>query len=98
MHTHEPIRVLIAGGGTAGHIYPALAVAHALRAGPADTAPRPAAGRDPASSPAAELLYLHGPRRIDAEVLAHSGVPHRRLSVGPIRGATPHRFAANLGR
>jgi UDP-N-acetylglucosamine--N-acetylmuramyl-(pentapeptide) pyrophosphoryl-undecaprenol N-acetylglucosamine transferase len=43
-------------------------------------------------------LYLHGPRRIDAEVLAHTGIPHRRLTVGPIRGAAPHRLAANLGR
>ena len=41
------------------------------------------------------MLYLHGPARIDEEVLAHTGVPHRRLSVGPIRGTAPHRLALN---
>jgi len=31
-------------------------------------------------------------------VLAHSGLPHRRLNVGPLRGAAPPRLAANLAR
>jgi UDP-N-acetylglucosamine--N-acetylmuramyl-(pentapeptide) pyrophosphoryl-undecaprenol N-acetylglucosamine transferase len=95
MTQQSPIRVVIAGGGTAGHIYPALAVGHALLAGPADgvAAPPPAA-----PPPAANLLFLHGPRRIDDEVLAHAGVARRRLDVGPIRGTAPHHLARNLGR
>ncbi|HEX2185333.1 MAG TPA: glycosyltransferase, partial [Chloroflexota bacterium] len=33
MTSPAPLNVVISGGGTAGHIYPALAVAHALQAG-----------------------------------------------------------------
>jgi UDP-N-acetylglucosamine--N-acetylmuramyl-(pentapeptide) pyrophosphoryl-undecaprenol N-acetylglucosamine transferase len=76
-----------------------LAVGQALLAGPADPVPTtaPAPGRA-APPPAAGLLFLHGPRRIDAEVVAHSGFPHHRLDVGPIRGTAPHRLAANVLR
>src|SRR5262245_26221253 len=80
MTNRAPLRVVISGGGTAGHIYPALAVAHALRAAP----PEPP-----------ELLYLHGPSRIDAEVLAHAGIRHRRLDAAPIAGARPARLPSN---
>ncbi len=52
----------------------------------------------PANTAPAELLYLHGPSRIDAEVLAHSGIAHRRLDAAPIRGTAPHRLALHLGR
>src|SRR5688500_14891092 len=80
-----PLRVVISGGGTAGHIYPALAVAHALRASERGEAP-------------AELLYLHGPSRRDHEGLAHAGIEHKQLDVGPIVGTAPHRLAFNLLR
>src|SRR5687768_1487111 len=80
-----PLRVVISGGGTAGHIYPALAVAHALRS-------------SERADPPAELLYLHGPSRRDHEVMAHAGIDHRQLDVGPIVGTAPHRLAFNLLR
>jgi UDP-N-acetylglucosamine--N-acetylmuramyl-(pentapeptide) pyrophosphoryl-undecaprenol N-acetylglucosamine transferase len=76
-----------------------LAVGQALLAGPADPgATAAAAPRRAAPVAPAELLFVHGPRRIDAEVVAHGGFPHRRLDVGPIRGAEPHRLAANVPR
>jgi UDP-N-acetylglucosamine--N-acetylmuramyl-(pentapeptide) pyrophosphoryl-undecaprenol N-acetylglucosamine transferase len=80
MTSPAPLRVVVSGGGTAGHIYPALAVAQAMRATPL------------------ELLYLHGPSRIDAEVLAHAGIVHRRLDAAPIVGASPFRLAGNVLR
>jgi UDP-N-acetylglucosamine--N-acetylmuramyl-(pentapeptide) pyrophosphoryl-undecaprenol N-acetylglucosamine transferase len=69
-----------------------LAVAHALRAG------QPDAQASGTPTTPVELLYLHGPARIDAEVLAHAGIRHGRLDAAPIRGAAPHRALAGLVR
>ncbi len=44
------------------------------------------------------MLYLHGPSRRDAEVMAHAGVQHRRLDAGPIHGAAPHRLLMSAFR
>ena len=103
MTSPAPLRVVVSGGGTAGHIYPALAVAHALRAGhsPSGSPPAgPSEGAGGAAEPPApvELLYLHGPSRIDAEVLAHAGIRHRRLDAAPIVGASPGRLLGNAFR
>lgn len=65
-----------------------MAVAHALQAG------RPSAAGAGAERPV-QILYLHGPSRIDAEVLAYAGVAHRRLDAAPMRGAAPHRLVIN---
>ena len=78
----RPLRVLVGGGGTAGHIYPALSVAHAL-AQREDHGPR--------GGP--EVHFVHGPSRIDAEVLAHAGIGRTRIAAAPIRGVAPHRAA-----
>ena len=53
------MRVLIAGGGTGGHIYPALAVARSLRARP----------------DAAELTWLGGHRGLEASLVPAAGHP-----------------------
>jgi len=37
MSTQEPYRIMISGGGTGGHIYPAIAIANALKAKHSDT-------------------------------------------------------------
>ena len=56
------MRLLIAGGGTGGHIYPALAVARSLRAR--------ADGRD-----APELVWLGGHRGLEATLVPAAGIP-----------------------
>lgn len=73
---------LVAGGGTGGHLVPALAVARAL-----------AEDRGPGS------VELVGSRRgLDAELLAHSGVPFTLLpGRGLARRVTPAAAAANVG-
>ncbi|HEV8698347.1 MAG TPA: UDP-N-acetylglucosamine--N-acetylmuramyl-(pentapeptide) pyrophosphoryl-undecaprenol N-acetylglucosamine transferase [Candidatus Limnocylindrales bacterium] len=63
------MRLLIAGGGTGGHIYPALAVARSLRARP----------------DAAELAWLGGNRGLEASLVPASGIPFQRLVLRSLR-------------
>jgi UDP-N-acetylglucosamine--N-acetylmuramyl-(pentapeptide) pyrophosphoryl-undecaprenol N-acetylglucosamine transferase len=63
------MRLLIAGGGTGGHIYPALAVARSLRA----------------RADAAELAWLGGHRGLEATLVPPAGIPLRRLLLRSLR-------------
>jgi UDP-N-acetylglucosamine--N-acetylmuramyl-(pentapeptide) pyrophosphoryl-undecaprenol N-acetylglucosamine transferase len=67
------MRLLIAGGGTGGHIYPALAVARSLQARPV----------------AAELRWIGGHRGIEAQVVPASGIPLQRLLLRSLRTVDP---------
>jgi UDP-N-acetylglucosamine--N-acetylmuramyl-(pentapeptide) pyrophosphoryl-undecaprenol N-acetylglucosamine transferase len=82
------MQVLIAGGGTGGHIYPALAVARSLRALP-----------DPP-----ELSWLGGHRGLEAGIVRAAGIPFRKLALRSLRTvdrdvhlvADPVRLAASV--
>jgi UDP-N-acetylglucosamine--N-acetylmuramyl-(pentapeptide) pyrophosphoryl-undecaprenol N-acetylglucosamine transferase len=63
------MRLLIAGGGTGGHIYPALAVARSLRA----------------SDPELELDWLGGRRGLEGSIVTAAGIPIRRLVLRSLR-------------
>lgn len=63
------MRLLIAGGGTGGHIYPALAVARSLRA----------------RQDGAELVWLGGHRGLEASIVPAAGIPFRRLALRSLR-------------
>jgi UDP-N-acetylglucosamine--N-acetylmuramyl-(pentapeptide) pyrophosphoryl-undecaprenol N-acetylglucosamine transferase len=63
------MRVVIAAGGTGGHIYPALAVARSLRALPA----------------APELAWIGGHRGLEAAIVPASGIPFSRLALRSLR-------------
>jgi len=63
------MRLLIAGGGTGGHIYPALAVARSLRARP-----------DPP-----ELSWIGGHRGLEASLVPAAGIPLTRLAARSLR-------------
>ena len=66
------LRILIAGGGTGGHLMPALALAQALRA----------------THPDIDLLLVGAERGIEAQVLPRHPYPYRLLPLEPIyRGA-----------
>jgi UDP-N-acetylglucosamine--N-acetylmuramyl-(pentapeptide) pyrophosphoryl-undecaprenol N-acetylglucosamine transferase len=69
------MRVAFCGGGTGGHVYPALTVAAALR------------GVLPASTPL-ELLYIGVKGKIDAELVQREGIPFRAVTAGPVRSST----------
>lgn len=68
-------RVLFAGGGTGGHLYPALALAEAF------------VRRDPST----EVFFVGARRGVEARVLPEQGVPHALLPFEPIRRERPWR-------
>ncbi|MCJ7711857.1 MAG: UDP-N-acetylglucosamine--N-acetylmuramyl-(pentapeptide) pyrophosphoryl-undecaprenol N-acetylglucosamine transferase [Chloroflexi bacterium] len=63
------MRLLIAGGGTGGHIYPALAVARSLRA----------------RAGAPDLAWLGGHRGLEGTIVPGAGIPLRRLVLRSLR-------------
>ncbi|HKF84509.1 MAG TPA: UDP-N-acetylglucosamine--N-acetylmuramyl-(pentapeptide) pyrophosphoryl-undecaprenol N-acetylglucosamine transferase [Candidatus Limnocylindrales bacterium] len=65
------MRLLIAGGGTGGHIYPALAVARSLRA----------------RAGAPELGWLGGHRGLERAIVPASGITVTRLLLRSLRSA-----------
>ena len=60
--------VLFAGGGTGGHLYPALNIASAMRE----------------ARPDLETVFVGARRGVEARVLPEKGVPHRLLPLQPI--------------
>lgn len=62
-------RVLLAGGGTGGHLYPALAIGAALQL----------------ARPGLEVHYVGAQRGVEARVLPQQQVPHTLLPLQPIR-------------
>lgn len=68
-------RVLFAGGGTGGHLYPALALAEAVRAERPDT----------------EVHFVGAQRGVEARVLPQRGEPHTLLPLLPLFRSKPWR-------
>ena len=66
-------RVLFAGGGTGGHLYPALALGDAFKR----------------LDPASEVMFVGARRGVEARVLPEKGVPHVLLPLEPIRRQKP---------
>ncbi|HUE76546.1 MAG TPA: UDP-N-acetylglucosamine--N-acetylmuramyl-(pentapeptide) pyrophosphoryl-undecaprenol N-acetylglucosamine transferase [Longimicrobiales bacterium] len=63
------VRVIFAGGGTGGHLYPALNIAAAMRE----------------MRPDVEPMFVGARRGVEARVLPEKGVPHTLLPLEPIR-------------
>jgi len=68
-------RVVFAGGGTGGHLYPALALADALRA----------------EAPDVSVHFVGARRGVEARVLPQKGLPHTLLPIEPVSRAHPLR-------
>jgi UDP-N-acetylglucosamine--N-acetylmuramyl-(pentapeptide) pyrophosphoryl-undecaprenol N-acetylglucosamine transferase len=66
----QPLRVLFAGGGTGGHVYPALAIAQTLRN----------------RYPDAEILFVGTADRMEAEKVPAAGFTFRSISVHGLAG------------
>lgn len=77
------MRVVLSGGGTGGHVYPALAVAAALQ--------QRFSGNGPL-----ELLYIGIRGRLDEELMTSEIVPFRTVRAGPLRGRSPWQFMRSV--
>jgi UDP-N-acetylglucosamine--N-acetylmuramyl-(pentapeptide) pyrophosphoryl-undecaprenol N-acetylglucosamine transferase len=77
------MRVVLSGGGTGGHVYPALAVATALQ--------QRFAGNGPL-----ELLYIGIRGRLDEELMTSEIMPFRTVRAGALRGRSPWGFIRSL--
>ena len=73
-------RLLVAGGGTGGHVYPLLAVLETLRE----------------VDPGVEVLFLGGRGNIEERLAQQAGVPFSAVPVGAVVGQGPVRLAKNL--
>jgi UDP-N-acetylglucosamine--N-acetylmuramyl-(pentapeptide) pyrophosphoryl-undecaprenol N-acetylglucosamine transferase len=69
---HRTNRIVLAGGGTAGHLYPALAVAEEL-------------GR---RHPRASIVFVGATRGLEQRLVPSRGYPLRTLSLDGIKGAS----------
>jgi UDP-N-acetylglucosamine--N-acetylmuramyl-(pentapeptide) pyrophosphoryl-undecaprenol N-acetylglucosamine transferase len=74
------VRVLLCGGGTGGHIYPALAVADELNS----------------RVRSLDALYVGAEGEIEETVVPRSNIPLERLSGGGLHGVGLGHFARNL--
>ena len=63
------MRLIIAGGGTGGHLFPAMAISHAVKE------------RDPAT----EVLFVGTRHGIEARILPECGLPLRFVSTRGMR-------------
>ena len=77
------MKVIFSGGGTGGHVYPALAVATAL-------------AQELGDSDALDALYLGTTSGIEKELVDRAGLPFRAVSAGAIRGRSPWGLAASV--
>lgn len=76
------MRVLLTGGGTGGHIYPALAVAVELER----------------MQPGLEILYVGTARGLEADLVPRAGVPFRTISSGGLLGKSPLEMTRGIWR
>lgn len=74
------MRVMLGGGGTAGHVSPALATAHALRA----------------LRPGIEVEFTGSARGLEARIVPEDGWPFHEIAAAPLRrGRSLRALAAN---
>lgn len=74
------LRVVLSGGGTGGHVYPALAIAEAVRRRVADVS----------------FLYVGTADGMEAEIVPRQGLPFRTVAAGGVIRKSPVAAARGL--
>jgi UDP-N-acetylglucosamine--N-acetylmuramyl-(pentapeptide) pyrophosphoryl-undecaprenol N-acetylglucosamine transferase len=79
------LRMIVTGGGTGGHTYPALTTINALQARLAETGTAP------------ELLWVGVADGLEAKIAARNGIPFRAITTGKLRRSpNPRELARNV--
>ena len=78
--------MILAGGGTGGHVYPGICVARALEAEMHTTGGQ------------LNMLYVGIRGRVDAKIVPAEGIAFRTISAGALRVSSPLTFAFNALR
>jgi UDP-N-acetylglucosamine--N-acetylmuramyl-(pentapeptide) pyrophosphoryl-undecaprenol N-acetylglucosamine transferase len=78
------VKVVLAGGGTGGHVYPGLSVARAL------------GDEMRASGAPLDLLYIGIRGRVDETIVPRAGIDFRAISAGALRVGSPITFGTNM--
>jgi UDP-N-acetylglucosamine--N-acetylmuramyl-(pentapeptide) pyrophosphoryl-undecaprenol N-acetylglucosamine transferase len=79
------IRIVVTGGGTGGHTYPALTTIRALRARFAETGTN------------AQFLWVGVASGLEARICRQEGIPFRAITTGKLRRSpTPRELAKNV--
>src|ERR1017187_1823641 len=76
----DPIRVVIAGGGTGGHLYPGIAVAREVLA----------------REPGAQISFAGTARGIESRVVPREGFALDVIRSGGLKGKSPVEWATGL--
>lgn len=79
------MRLALSGGGTGGHVYPALSIAGALQ-------------RELPRGDRLEVLYVGSTGGAESDIVERAGIPLRTISSAPIRGRMPWEMAANAAK
>ncbi len=78
------MRVALGGGGTGGHVYPALSVLSALV--------------EELAVEGVEALYLGQAGKLEEALVARAGLPFAHVPSGPVRGRWPWQVAVSAAR
>lgn len=79
------MRIVLSGGGTGGHVYPALSIAHALQ-------------RELPPTDTLDILYIGSSGGAESEIVQRAGLELRSITAAPIRGRMPWEMAANTAK
>src|SRR3954454_4219949 len=79
------LRMIVTGGGTGGHVYPALTTVNALQ------------GRLSETGTAPELLWVGIADSLEARIAARNDIPFRAITTGKLRrSVSPRDLARNI--